>query len=259
MKMFMISLAIAFALALPKIGVLCGFDVPLAAWLGIPAAGLGYLLVFFHELGHTAAFWLFGYASVPTFDFNHGGGYTYAMSRSWLVLAVVWICAAFCAGRWWRDQDYTLLGWLAGGLLLHGLLMLSSRDQALISFAGHAGEILVAGFCMLRAFMGTTEKSRGSVERWLNMVFGCFVLVYDTVFTAALMFNKDYRNDYAGQKGGHLAGDLDQIALSLHIPFGGVAFLLMVFNFAVFAAAIYIGLQHTPHEDHVRAAARRKD
>jgi len=249
MKMFLISLAIAFALTLPKIGMLADFDVPGGAWLSLPASSLGYLLVFFHEIGHTAAFWFFGYPSIPTFDFEHGGGMTYAHARSWLILGGLWACAVMYGAHLWREEQYRLLAWLAGSVVLHGILMLTGGDLVITAFGGHAGEVLVAAFCMLRAFLGTTERSRGAAERWLNMVFGCFVLVYDTIFTAALMFSNAYRDDYAAQKGGHLAGDLDQVALSLHIPMGAVAFFLMVFTLAVFAAVIYIGLRHGPYYD----------
>lgn len=249
MKMFLISLAIAFALTLPKIGMLFDFEVPGAAFLGLPATGLSYLLVFFHETGHTVSFWLFGCPSIPTFDFGHGGGYTYARGQSWFVLGGIWICALFIAGWLWRGHEYRLLIWLTVGVILHGILLLTGGDHVVTSFAGHAGEVLVAAFCMLRAFMGTTEKSRGNTERWLNMVFGCFVLIYDTVFTAAMMLSRAYRDDYAEQKGGHLAGDLDQIALSLHMPVGAVAFFLMIFTLVIFAAVIYLGLRHGPYYD----------
>lgn len=253
MKMFLISLAIAFALTLPKIGMLAGFDVPGGAWLGIPAAGLGYMLVFFHEIGHTVAFWFFGYPSIPAFDFEHGGGVTYPSARSWLILGGLWACAVMYGARLWKEEEYRLLGWLASGVLLHGILLLTGGDEIIVSFAGHAGEVLVAAFCMLRAFMGTTERSHGSTERWLNMVFGCFVLVYDTVFTAALMFSEASRGDYAMQKGGHLMGDLDRVAMSLHIPMPAVAFFLMVFTIGIFAAVIYLGLRHAPYDIDERA------
>lgn len=261
MRMFLISLAIACVLCLPKIGMVLGFDVPGGGWLALPAVGLGFLLVFFHEIGHTVSYWIFGYPAIPSFDFEDGGGYTHALSRSWIVLAAVWAGAAGLAWRLWQAESFALLGWLAGGLALHGLLVATGGDMVVTGFAGHAGEVLVAAFCLLRAFMGTTEKSRGAAERWLNMVFGCFVLVYDTFFCTALMFNRLYRADYAAQKGGHLEGDLDRIALTLGVPIGAVAFFLLVFTLCVFVAAIFIGMRHMPHEDHVqsaRKAARRR-
>jgi hypothetical protein len=246
MRMFLISLALAAVLTLPQAGAAFGFAVPAVQWLGIPATGLAYMLVFFHEIGHCLSFWVFGYPSIPTFDFAHGGGYTYAYARSSLVLGFVWACAALCGWHLWRERAYARLSGLMLGTALHGVLILTGKDQVVTAFAGHAAEVLVAAFCLLRAFLGTTDPARGQAERWLNMVFGCFVLVYDTVFTAALMLDGTYRDDYAAQKGGHLEGDLDQIAQALHVSFGATAFFLMAFTLGVFAVAIYAGLRQAP-------------
>ena len=79
----------------------------------------------------------------------------------------------------------------------------------------------MAAFCLLRAFLNTTDKARGAAERWLNMLFGCFVLVYDTIFTAALMFDDASRDVYAAQKGGHLEGDLEDSCAELTLDWAG--------------------------------------
>ena len=34
---------------------------------------IGYFVVLVHELGHAASGWLFGYPSLPAFDFTYGG------------------------------------------------------------------------------------------------------------------------------------------------------------------------------------------
>ena len=250
MKMFLICLALAAVMCLPVIGQAADVHIPAASILGIPAAGLGYMLVFFHELGHTAAFWLFGYPAVPTFDFTHGGGYTHAQTQSWFILGCLWTAVVLLGARLWQDMQYRALMWLGGGVVIHGALMLCGGDMIVIGFAGHAGEVLVAAFCLLRAFLNTTDKARGAAERWLNMLFGCFVLVYDTIFTAALMFDDASRDVYAAQKGGHLEGDLDRVALALHVPMPAVAGFLLLLTWAVFAFAIIYGRRHAPHAEH---------
>lgn len=250
MKMFFICLAAAFILTLPLVGQLADVRIPAAGLLGIPMTGLGYMLVFFHELGHTAAYWFFGYPALPSFDFSHGGGYTQAYAKSWFILGLIWTAAAAYGVRLWQNMEYRGLMWLGGALLLHALLMLSKGDLILVGFAGHAGEVLVAAFCLLRAFLNTTDKARGAVERWLNMLFGCFVLVYDTIFTLSLMFHGLSRDVYAAQKGGHLQGDLDRVALALHIPMPVVAGFLLLLTWGIFAFAVIYGRRHAPHTEY---------
>ena len=50
---------------------------------------LGYLTILVHELGHAAAGWLFGYPSIPAFDFRYGGGLTSHESRKIVIVLLV--------------------------------------------------------------------------------------------------------------------------------------------------------------------------
>lgn len=246
MKMFLVSFAVAFAFCLPALGALLDWAIPQNFLLGVPAAGLGYMLVFFHEIGHTAAFWLFGAPAIPRFDFDHGGGYTHATARMWPILLAIWGAALMAAAWLWRHMEYRCLIWLGIAMTIHTALLLTRGHEIFAAFAGHAAEVLVGAFCLLRAFWNTTEKSRGAAERWLNMVFGCFVMIYSIIFTAGLIFSDISRDVYAGQKGGHLEGDLDRIAEMTGTGLPVVAGILLAFNIAVFACAIYMGMRHAP-------------
>jgi len=227
MRLFLISFALAFVFCLPLLGQQMDFAVPGRGFLSIPAVGLEYMLVFFHEIGHTLAAWLFGIPAVPQFDFQHGGGLSRYYDRSYILLGMIWLLLGVLAVKFYNEMHYRLLIWLGIGVVLHVLFAFTRLHDIFMSFMGHGTEVLIGGFCMLRAFWNTTEKSRGAAERWLNMVFGLFAQLHNMILTAGLMMSDISRDAYSMQKGGHLQGDLDRIALSLHISganSGGISF-----------------------------------
>ena len=81
-----------------------------------------YFTTLVHEMGHAAVGWLYGYPSIPAFDFRYGGGVTASGQRAtWLALVVqgllgaaVWVfrrnprtrvlaaglCAAYAVSAW---------------------------------------------------------------------------------------------------------------------------------------------------------------
>src|SRR5690242_18266835 len=97
MRLYFISVILAAIFLLPSLAELMNFSLNgFEGLLNIPHTGLGYMLVFFHELGHCITFWLFGYPSVPMFDFEYGGGMTYpVMGRLWPLQGVVFAGMAY--------------------------------------------------------------------------------------------------------------------------------------------------------------------
>jgi hypothetical protein len=247
MRLFLISLLLAFVFCLPQLAEQMDFSLPARGLLAIPATGLSYMLVFFHEIGHTVCAWLFGMPAFPQFDFTHGGGLSRYYDRSYILLAVIWLLMAALAVRLYRAWHYRWLIVLGIGFALHLLLTFTRLHSVFISFMGHGTEVLVGAFCMLRAFWNTTEKSHGAAERWLNMVFGIFALLSNMILTAGLVLSDISRAAYAMQKGGHLLGDLDSIARAVHVPVQAVAGFLFLVALGVLAAAVYLGRLYTPH------------
>src|SRR5690606_23583260 len=127
--------------------------------------------------------------------------------RSWMILGVVWSGALAGAIYLYQQMYYRGLVYLAAGIALHVLCAFTRGHDILISFMGQGTEVLIGGFCMLRAFWNTTEKSHGAVERWLNMVFGIYAMLSNSILAGGLMFSDISRMAYAMQKGGHLRGD----------------------------------------------------
>jgi hypothetical protein len=252
MRRFLISLLLAFIFLLPVLGEEMDWRIPLQGLISIPATGLGYMLVFFHELGHTATRWLFGQPAIPSFDFAFGGGLTQSYGRSWLLLGIIWLGMAAGAVWLWREMYYRALIALIVVAALHVLCVFTNGYDMVSVFMGHGGEILVAGICLLRAFWNTTEKSRGKAERWLNMIFGLFVLGHNLIMTAGLMLSDISRSAYSMQKGGHLLGDLEKLAVATQTSVRASATFLCLFTLVVAIIVIYMGFKHAPDEDRVQ-------
>src|SRR4051812_32213722 len=97
MRLFIISLIVALLCMLPEYAELRNWILPswVHSWLLLPSVCLGYLEVFFHELGHTAAFWSYGQIAVPAFNFEDGGGVSVpVMDRSYILQGLVYITIA---------------------------------------------------------------------------------------------------------------------------------------------------------------------
>ena len=60
-------------------------------------AALSGMKILVHEMGHAAFGWLFGYPSIPVFDFSYGGGVTLQHGRSALLAALVILAMAAAA------------------------------------------------------------------------------------------------------------------------------------------------------------------
>ena len=258
MRRFLISLLLAFVFLLPVLGEELDWRIPLQGFISTPSTWLGYMLVFFHELGHTATRWFFGQPAVPSFDFAFGGGMTHFYDRSWLLLGIIWLGMASGAVWLWREMHYRALIALAVVAALHVLCVFTNGYDMASVFMGHGGEVLVAGFCLLRGFWNTTEKSHGEAERWLNMVFGLFVLGRDLIMTAGLMLSDISRSAYSMQKGGHLLGDLEKLAVATQTNVQTSAAFLFLFTLAVAITVIYLGFAHAPDEEPARQVFSKK-
>ena len=230
MRLYIISLCLAAAFLLPSLSEPLDFSLgAFHAILGIPAIGLDYMRVFFHELGHCVTFWLFGYPSVPSFDFEYGGGVTYpVLGRIWIVQGGVF--AAMAAGLYYlcrpdgvlfNNERYPLLGVAIALTLLHLSLAFNDGHEVMISFMGYGAEIILGVFCIARAILGLTLY--GTVERYLNMVFGLFVIGTNVALLSGLIYSDIIRSAYSLQKGGEMMGDFDKIAETLDITVQSVA------------------------------------
>lgn len=194
-----------------------------------------YFVTLVHELGHSAAGWLFGYPSIPAFDFSYGGGVAVRQDqRMWIVWAV-YVAFAWCLARCRREP--MLLGILAGVAGLYSLLTFTSGHEIMILFMGHGTELVFAGIFLYRAMSGSAIVN--PLERPLYAFIAFFTLLSDTRFAWRLMTDEVERIMYGFGKGGH-AHDFVRIADLLHVDLRGVAATLFACCLVTPVAAIAV-------------------
>lgn len=186
---------------------------------------LSYGVTVFHELGHTAMAWAFGYPTVPSFDFAYGGGISIHFGRS-TPLAVL----AGCGVAWqaWRLRG-TGAFWPAVTIAAaYALAALTSLHELLVLAAGHGAELLVGGICLYRALAPLRWPP---AERAAYAGCAAFLLASDARFGWQLLASAAFRRDYEQAKGGGHWMDLSRIAEGLagiDLALVAVAFCLAV-------------------------------
>jgi hypothetical protein len=192
----------------------------LCMWFTLPGTVFAYLGVLVHELGHTLAGWLFGYPSIPAFDFTYGGGVTAHQQRSVLVLLCAYggLAALVYAAR----QDRRTLGAALGLVVLFALLAHTRWHQALILAAGHGAELLVAMLFFYRALSG--HAILNPLERPLYAALGFYLALHNVQLGWSLASSWYEREVYAQAKGGAHQMDFSRLASEhLRISLAGVA------------------------------------
>lgn len=178
----------------------------------------GYLGTLVHEMGHCVTGWVFGYPSIPAFDFMHGGGVTLHQDRSFVVLAAVYLAIVWLLCRL-RSSPAAL----AAGLSLIGIYTLAaftSLHELVQLSMGHGAELVVSGIFIYRALSG--DKAHG--ERPAYAFAGLFMLFGSIRLAYGLMTSHERRVEYELAKGGggwmdlsliaeaHLRTDLENVA-----------------------------------------------
>lgn len=209
--------------------------------LGIFTTGLDYMGVFFHEIGHAVAGWLFGFVSLPTFDFEYGGGMTYHLSGRLWPLQIAWLLAAAAGlGYLYQMREFGML--VVAGVLsaFYVFLAFTSWHEAFIVFMGHGGELLIASFCLLRVFAKNTVSL---TERYLNMIFGVFIFGRNMILLGGIYLSDIAREAYAMQKGREMAGDFDRFADLLNISIHAAVMVGMAVMALLLAGLLCAGLR----------------
>ncbi|MDF3022846.1 MAG: hypothetical protein K0R10_207 [Alphaproteobacteria bacterium] len=245
MRLILVSLALCALCLLPALSPLLKFNVPFADILRIPATCLDYAAVLFHELGHVAFRWSYGYPALPALDFRHGGGVTYPFDRNiWILFAFYGVAtAAFCWGIGKRVYWFAALVSIFTGL--HLILAFNYRHEALCNYMGHATEVLVGVFCIIRA--ARAEKMGGWPEQYLNMIFGMYVMGRNIILTITA-YGVDVAHDADAQTGGHILRDFDQIAAVADMRVQTVALFGLAFTVICALTALAFAIFLPPRE-----------
>ena len=180
------------------------------------ATGMSAFMTFFHEIGHTVFAWFYGYVTLPSFDFQHGGGMAWMLTGQLLPLNFALYGLLLYGIYFFREYRVTQALLVAIGVF-HLATAYTSFHMSVINFMGPAFEVLIAGFFLYRAWFDLAP--RGNVERFLNAFFGFGMIIHVGINGWALIHSKAMRLVYFEQKGQHGFGDFDKIANALHVDF----------------------------------------
>ncbi len=166
------------------------------------------LPVIVHELGHTATGWIFGYPSLPAFDFTYGGGVTSHFGRATPVLVFIYLVFVFllivCRHRRW------CLVLLAATMLAYTLFAFTPVHKVIILAMGHGAELIISTIFLYRAISGSAIVH--AVERPLYAFSGFFIQFMDVRFAYRLVTSLDHRLEYEDAKGGGHWMDFSRLA-----------------------------------------------
>ncbi len=192
----------------------------LALQFPLARAALGGLATLVHEMGHAAFGWLFGYPSVPAFDFVYGGGVTLHQQRVPLLCFAIAACA--CYGVWALRDRRPLRELCIGWIVVWAALALTRGHDAVILAMGHGAELAFATLALHRALSGRGCKLEA--ERPLYGLAGGYLVLSGLAFAWRLRTSAFHRAAYADAKGGGHWMDFSRLANEhLHVPLETVA------------------------------------
>lgn len=212
------------------------------------AAGLHIADTLFHELGHTVAAWLFGCPSIPMiftlFGADQAGGMTLTWDRSWLMQLVAFAGLGYACYRARKNESWLLIPTAILNLFVV-IIAFTKWYSLIIYYMGHGGSILIGGFFLFRSWIYL--DARNAYERWLNALFGFFVIVSNFYFSYNLAFNSTAAGDYSDHVAfGITHNDFKEMAMAMSgWSVKGIAVFTMFYCMAAvigsFLAAIRLG------------------
>ena len=206
-----------------------------------------YLITLVHELGHTIFGLLFGYFSVPAFDFVYGGGITIHTKQSLASLIFVYLFLGWLLYFYRRNK-------LAFSIILiifalYSLAAFTSAHQVVILFMGHGAELVFAGIFLYRALSGSSIVV--STERPLYAFLAFFIFYKDFRFAYDLMYSPAYRAEYAAAKGGGHWMDFSRIAREfIHVELTSVA-AFFLFLCIITPVVTFLFFRYKPRMDRI--------
>ncbi len=173
------------------------------------AIGMDMMGTFFHELGHTIFWWLFGYPTLPSFDFQHGGGMSWYFGREPVLEWGLIIAAAY--GVWFVWRHHRGLGIAAAVIfILYAGAMFTEFHHIISLFMGHGGEIVVGSFILARVILDAVPPRPGELE--VHALAGWYLIFHPIQLSWGLIYDPDVQDSYWAQKGSEGFGDFSRIA-----------------------------------------------
>lgn len=204
-----------------------------------------YLVTLVHELGHTVFGWLYGYPSIPAFDFIYGGGITIHQKRIFIIpiIVILLFCVLIYLLR--KNRLTLIILLILGGLYI--LTALTSIHRLIILSAGHGAELFFAALFLYRALSNHAIIIKA--ERPLYAFLSLFIFVRDYRFANNLMVNPLFRQQYAAAKGGGHWMDFSRIAREyLHVELSVIAHIFLI-TCLIFPVLTFLFFRYKPYID----------
>jgi hypothetical protein len=208
------------ALVMMAPGYAVYYNVNWPAWThGFPlewiAVCVSYMTVFFHELGHVLAYWLYGVVAVPAFNLAEGGGVTMPLTEPLLVLRIILYGILLYVFVHYPQKSIRAACVVIA--LFQIITFYAGWHKIIFYFAGALAESLIAGYMLWRAWFD--RAPRGVIERFLNAFFG-FSLAFQALLRAwALRHDDIVRQVYQDNAGSVLVSDFNKLADLTDFPF----------------------------------------
>ena len=175
---------VALAAGLIAAVVLIAF--PFSRWL------LHFFSVLVHEFGHALFGWLFGYPSIPSFDFSHASGVTLWTGRSTILLVALHLGCISLIVMAIRKRGIALA--LIPIAAVWALLAHIRFHDAVIVYMGHGMELAIAGIFLYRAMTGVALERE--YERPIYSMLACYLIVNNVLFSISLITDQGARYLY---------------------------------------------------------------
>ncbi|WDE98498.1 hypothetical protein PQO03_11660 [Lentisphaera profundi] len=150
-----------------------------------------------HELGHAFFGWIYGYPSIPAFDFTYGGGVTMGMQRKIEITYVTYGILLY--GLYYLRQNIIPL---ICNIVFLILFIFTSRNEwadIMRIYMGHGTELLIAAIFLYRGFSGS--QTVNGIERSLYFSCAFFIFAQNIDFAYQLQNNSEFLADYMQGKG----------------------------------------------------------
>lgn len=178
-----------------------------------------------HEFGHTVVAWLFGYPTLPAFDFVYGGGMAIHFEREIGVLFVVYLL--FAGLLYMYRENRLSLVMLVIMIALYTAFAFTPIHELLGLFMGHGMELAIAGLFLYRAISGSAIIV--AAERPIYAFLGIFTEMSCVQFAYKLLTDRYFRFEYELGKGGELPNDFMRIAQDyLHVDLSSVVVFFLI-------------------------------
>ena len=198
----------------------------------------GILSAIAHELGHTAAGWLSGCASIPRLAPGHYADTLIGQQSPILAFA---LCAVVARITWfaWRPERSTSVKVVVTTLaVVYPLVIFTGLREVVFLWAGHGFEVVFAGICFWRAYTGGYTES--TAERGAYSVCGWALLSMNLTLFLGLIYSLETRAVYLAGSPSGWPNDLVRVASAWGMSLGTVAALAAAGTIATSVGAVVL-------------------